>query len=123
MSYGFGYDSDEGRALCGAITAIMTGEAYEQSAAIGAGDGAIPRLSRRARQRRAESSRQKQRLIDARSDRPSPRRGARNSRQRRNSISQRGSRESLGQRGAARQAHGYRNAQVTVLAPTGTIGF
>jgi len=32
MSYGFGYDSVEGRALCGAITAIMTGEAYEQSA-------------------------------------------------------------------------------------------
>ena len=32
MSYGFGYDSVEGRALCGAITAIMTGEAYERSA-------------------------------------------------------------------------------------------
>src|SRR5438045_1043588 len=32
MSYGLGYDSVEGRALCGAITAIMTGEAYEQSA-------------------------------------------------------------------------------------------
>jgi len=28
MSYGYGYDSVEGRALCGAITAIMTGEAY-----------------------------------------------------------------------------------------------
>jgi ribonucleoside-diphosphate reductase alpha chain len=32
MSYGYGYDSVEGRALCGAITAIMTGEAYAQSA-------------------------------------------------------------------------------------------
>src|SRR5438445_13836630 len=32
MSYGYGYDTVEGRALCGAITAIMTGEAYEQSA-------------------------------------------------------------------------------------------
>ena len=32
MSYGLGYDSDEGRALAGAITAIMTGHAYEQSA-------------------------------------------------------------------------------------------
>src|ERR1700746_4102012 len=32
MSYGYGYDSVEGRALCGAVTAIMTGEAYEQSA-------------------------------------------------------------------------------------------
>ena len=34
MSYGYGYDSAEGRAFCGAITSIMTGEAYEQSARI-----------------------------------------------------------------------------------------
>src|SRR5436853_3524139 len=32
MSYGLPYDSDEARALAGAITAIMTGHAYEQSA-------------------------------------------------------------------------------------------
>jgi ribonucleoside-diphosphate reductase alpha chain len=32
MSYGLPYDSDEGRALAGAITAIITGHAYEQSA-------------------------------------------------------------------------------------------
>ena len=32
MSYGLGYDTDEGRALAGAITGIMTGHAYEQSA-------------------------------------------------------------------------------------------
>ena len=36
MSYGLPYDSDEGRALAGAITAIMTGHAYEQSAEIAA---------------------------------------------------------------------------------------
>src|SRR5437764_1764928 len=34
MSYGLGYDSDEARALAGAITAVMTGHAYEQSAAL-----------------------------------------------------------------------------------------
>src|ERR1700716_1939554 len=34
MSYGLGYDSDGARALAGAITAIMTGRAYEQSAKI-----------------------------------------------------------------------------------------
>src|SRR5438045_4044776 len=34
MSYGLPYDSDEGRALAGAITAIMTGHAYERSAEI-----------------------------------------------------------------------------------------
>src|SRR5437588_1230430 len=32
MSYGLPYDSDEARALAGALTAIMTGHAYEQSA-------------------------------------------------------------------------------------------
>jgi ribonucleoside-diphosphate reductase alpha chain len=34
MSYGLPYDSDEGRALAGAVTALMTGHAYEQSAQI-----------------------------------------------------------------------------------------
>ena len=42
MSYGYGYDSVEGRALCGAITAIMTGEAYEQSARMARAMGPFP---------------------------------------------------------------------------------
>src|SRR6185437_12942257 len=42
MSYGFGYHSVEGRALCGAITAIMTGEAYEQSARLARAMGPFP---------------------------------------------------------------------------------
>src|SRR5208283_527604 len=42
MSYGLPYDSDEGRALAGAITAIMTGHAYEQSAELAASVGAFP---------------------------------------------------------------------------------
>src|SRR6266436_3336980 len=36
MSYGLPYDSDQGRALAGALTAVMTGHAYEQSAEIAA---------------------------------------------------------------------------------------
>src|SRR5262249_3772943 len=36
MSYGLAYDSEAGRALAGALTAIMTGHAYEQSAEIAA---------------------------------------------------------------------------------------
>src|SRR5438045_9258516 len=32
MSYGYGYDSVEGRAPCGAVTSIMNGRAHEQSA-------------------------------------------------------------------------------------------
>ena len=42
MSYGYGYDSVEGRGLCGAITAIMTGEAYEQSARMSQALGPFP---------------------------------------------------------------------------------
>src|SRR5437016_9598324 len=41
MSYGLPYDSDEGRALAGAITAIMTGHAYEQSAVMAGVMGAF----------------------------------------------------------------------------------
>src|SRR6185295_7039773 len=36
MSYGLPYDSDAGRALAGALTSIMTGQAYEQSAELAA---------------------------------------------------------------------------------------
>src|SRR5580698_10419452 len=42
MSYGLGYDTDEGRALAGAITAIMTGHAYEQSARLAEAMGPFP---------------------------------------------------------------------------------
>src|SRR5262249_31889033 len=41
MSYGLPYDSDEGRALAGAITSIMTGHAYEQSAELARTMGAF----------------------------------------------------------------------------------
>jgi ribonucleoside-diphosphate reductase alpha chain len=34
MANGLAYDSDEGRALCGAITALMTGRAYRTSAEV-----------------------------------------------------------------------------------------
>src|SRR5450432_3862606 len=42
MSYGLGYDTDEGRALAGAITSIMTGHAYEQSARMAKVMGPFP---------------------------------------------------------------------------------
>src|SRR3954468_8256489 len=41
MDYGLPYDSDAGRALAGALTSIMTGEAYEQSAEIAGVMGAF----------------------------------------------------------------------------------
>ena len=47
MSRGLAYDSDEGRAYAGAITAIMTGEAYRQSAVVARDHGrALQRLRR-----------------------------------------------------------------------------
>ena len=42
MNLGFGYDSAEGRALCGALSAVMTGEAYRTSAEMAAELGAFP---------------------------------------------------------------------------------
>ena len=39
MANGLPYDSDEGRALCGAITALMTGRAYRTSAEVAAAIG------------------------------------------------------------------------------------
>ena len=59
MSYGYGYDSVEGRALCGAITAIMTGEAYAAKRANGPRRWGFPGLRRCALQRRAASRSQK----------------------------------------------------------------
>ena len=42
MNMGLGYDSDQGRALCGALTAVMTGVAYSTSAEMAAEIGAFP---------------------------------------------------------------------------------
>ena len=46
MNMGLGYDSDEGRSLCGALTAIMTGVAYSTSATMAAEVGAFPGYSK-----------------------------------------------------------------------------
>ncbi|MFO1107050.1 MAG: vitamin B12-dependent ribonucleotide reductase [Amaricoccus sp.] len=42
MTLGLGYDSAEGRALCGALTAVMTGESYRTSAEMAGELGAFP---------------------------------------------------------------------------------
>ena len=123
MSYGLPYDSDEGRALAGAVTAIMTGHAYEQSARIASVMGPF------------------QGYRDARCAHVSQPLGADNvastldviqlHRQAVEDIhpsaefaylkdEARATWDRALERG--RQS-GYRNAQVTVLAPTGTIAF
>ena len=123
MSYGYGYDTVEGRALCGAITAIMTGEAYEQSALLAKTMGPFPgyrdaRCSGMSKPLAKDNVDSMREVIDlhraAVADIPD--------------ID-----EFLYLKGEAAQTwdraaklgkrYGYRNAQVTVLAPTGTISF
>src|SRR5262249_62099796 len=48
MTSGIPYDSKEGRAICGALTAIMTGVAYATSAEMAAELGAFPDYKRNA---------------------------------------------------------------------------
>ena len=48
MNMGYGYDSDEGRAMCGALTAIMTGVSYATSAEMAGELGAFPGYERTA---------------------------------------------------------------------------
>jgi ribonucleoside-diphosphate reductase alpha chain len=127
MASGLPYDSDAGRDYAACVTAIMCGEAYLQSARIA---GQCPQLG-------AASSRvspqdvtggacpgwyiNREPFLDViRMHRASV-----------NKISKdnvpaavlEGSRQSWDEALALGERNGYRNAQVTVLAPTGTIGF
>ena len=49
MNMGFSYDSQEGRALCGALTAIMTGTSYATSAEIASEVGSFPGYEKNAK--------------------------------------------------------------------------
>src|SRR5829696_6970865 len=110
MSGGLPYDSDEGRALAGSITALMTGRGYRMSAQIAASMGpydgyAVNREPHNQVMRMHQSAAYEiendlveEPLLHA-------------------------ARESWDEAVALGEQHGYRNAQATVLAPTGTISF
>jgi ribonucleoside-diphosphate reductase alpha chain len=123
MSYGLPYDSDEGRALAGAITAIMTGHAYEQSAEIAANIGAFPGW-RDARCAHVSTPLAKDNVdsmlgvIKLHRDAVEQIQPSREF----NYLKDEARKTWDGALAKGRQ-HGYRNAQVTVLAPTGTIAF
>jgi ribonucleoside-diphosphate reductase alpha chain len=123
MSYGLPYDSDEGRALAGAITAVMTGHAYEQSAEIarvmgvfkGYRDARCGHVSKPVSQDNVEAMleviAQHREAVEA--IQPSEEFNYLKAEARKcwDGALEHG------------RATGYRNAQVTVLAPTGTIAF
>lgn len=123
MSYGFGYDSVEGRALCGAITAIMTGEAYEQSARLARAIEPFPgyhdaRASGVAKPAAKDNVAPMQDVIELHRCAVREISDAKEfAHLKEEAAKVWDSAAELGKR------YGYRNAQVTVLAPTGTISF
>ena len=123
MSYGLPYDSDQARALAGAITAIMTGHSYEQSAELaevmgpfkGYRDARCAHVSKPLTPSNVESMlgviqqhREAVEEIQPSEEFHYLKEEARHCW------------EKALERG---ELAGYRNAQVTVLAPTGTIAF
>ena len=123
MSYGMAYDSDEARSLAGSITAVMTGHAYEQSAAISETMGPFKgyrdaTCSGVTEPRAKDNVDSMQEVIglhrDAVEDIADSDAFA---------YLKEEARGCWNRAYDAGLAHGYRNAQVTVLAPTGTIAF
>ena len=124
MTSGIPYDSDEGRAICGAITAIMTGVAYATSAEmageLGPFAGYKPNKANMLRvmknHRRAaygETSSYEDLSTHPvalnQNDCPDP-------------AMIEHARAAWDKAVSLGEQHGYRNAQATVIAPTGTIG-
>jgi ribonucleoside-diphosphate reductase alpha chain len=111
MSRGLPYDSDAGRDYAAALTALMTGEAYAQSARV-ARDHGGPFTG--YEKNRDPFLRVMRKHRDAMRDV--------NSRNVPSDLFQ-AAKSSWDDAVELGEQHGYRNAQATVLAPTGTIGF
>ena len=124
MSLGFGYDSEAGRQLCAAITALMTGEAYATSAEMAGELGAFPGYKKNANHMLRVIRNHRRAALgqadgyDGLNTNPVP-------------LNIEGCPDAPIAVAAALawdraldlgQKHGFRNAQATVIAPTGTIG-
>ena len=124
MSSGIAYDSDEGRAICGALSAIMTGVCYATSAEMARELGPFVRFADN-REAMLRVMRNHRRAAYGEADgyealnvAPVPL----------DTAALRDERLAAHARAAWDRAvalgeqHGYRNAQTSVVAPTGTIG-
>jgi ribonucleoside-diphosphate reductase alpha chain len=109
MSMGLAYDSDEGRRFAGAITSIMTGRAFAQSARMAHVKGPFSEYAknREPMLRVMEKHRAAAYQLSTSPEAADVVKAAR---------------ETWDDAVKLGRAHGYRNAQATVLAPTGTIG-
>ncbi|MER9869255.1 vitamin B12-dependent ribonucleotide reductase [Mesorhizobium sp. M0136] len=124
MTSGIPYDSDEGRAICAALTAIMTGTAYATSAEMAAELGAFPDYDRNAQNMLRVMGNHRRAAYGERDGyeklavNPVP------------LVASDLKQQELADHAKAAwdraielgEEHGYRNAQATVIAPTGTIG-
>src|SRR6185369_7321140 len=131
MAAGLPYDSDSGRDYAAALTAIMCGQAYLQSAKIAEQCPTLPPAGETLQQQYGEEGTpggacpgfyvNREPFLDViRMHRASV------NNINRNNVPKElfdASRDSWDQALAHGEKYGYRNAQVTVLAPTGTIGF
>jgi len=110
MSLGKPYDSDEGRAFAGAVTALLTGYAYTASAEIAATRGPFEEYAKNSASMLAVLGMHRDGLSRVKHDQWI-------------STLTREAHQAWDHAIEAGQRFGFRNAQVTVLAPTGTIGF
>src|SRR5215831_5889497 len=110
MSMGIPYDSDQGRDFAGAITAVMCGQAYLTSSRVASSVGPFPGYAVNEQpflevirmHRDAVSGIKRRNVTGALHD---------------------GAQQCWDDAYESGRKHGYRNGQVTVIAPTGTIGF
>ena len=111
MARGLPYDSAPGRALAAAVTAIMTGEAYAQSARVAERIGPFDAYAenRESFTRVIGKHRAAVAAIEGLDSVAEPLRAA--------------AEDAWAQAQRLGELHGFRNAQATVLAPTGTIAF
>ena len=110
MSLALPYDSDGGRDFCGAITALMTGEAYAQSARVAERMGPFPGYARNREPMLDVIRMHRDSLRPIKEENVQP-------------ALLRAARQSWDDALALGEKFGYKNSQVSVLAPTGTIGF